>query len=71
MTETTLFFLYKAKKKHIDTGEELAERMGISYPTLSKRMKDPKKFTIEDLLRLEYLTGITVSEVIDMAKEKG
>lgn len=69
MNEKTKFYLYRASLKHIDTGEELAERMGITYPTLQKRMEHPRLFTGAELLRLTELTGITLEEMFEKIKK--
>lgn len=69
MNEKTKFYLHRASQRHIDTGEELAERMGISYPTLQKRMEHPRFFTGADLMRLHDLTGISIEEMFEKIKK--
>ncbi len=69
MNEKTMFYLYHARKKHIENGIELAERMGMSYPTLQKRMEHPRLFTGADLIRLHDLTGISIEEMLEKIKK--
>ncbi len=37
------------------TGETFAARIGISYPTLARRMRSPGTFTLAELRRFERL----------------
>lgn len=46
------------KLQHLRLGltkPEIAEGLGISLPTLNSRIKDPQRFTINNLLKLKKL----------------
>lgn len=62
--------LNKAQEKHIYNQEELAERMGWSIPTCSKKINNPLLMTLAEAQKLCKLTGITVDELITIGGKR-
>lgn len=45
------------------TSKELAERIGIDPCTLSRKQKDPSKYTLAEISRIERVTKTKILEV--------
>lgn len=46
--------------------EELAEIVGISAPTLYRKLRAPLKMTIGDAIRIKDVLGLTDEEALDI-----
>lgn len=55
--------LNRADDMHIYTLAELAARMHMSIPTMSKKINDPKLLSLGEAIRLCSLTGFTLDEL--------
>lgn len=50
--------------KQGNTRELLAEKLGISVPTLKRRIEDPEEWTVGDVLKLTDVLDCDVSDLI-------
>lgn len=61
--------MYKLRAKIIEAEmnvEELAEIIGISAPTLYRRLRTPLKMTIGDVIKIKDVLGLTDEEALDI-----
>lgn len=61
MTEEHFKFILIFKEKKI-TKKEIAERMGITMPTLNARLDNPKTFKIREAENLSEILNINILE---------
>jgi DNA-binding Lrp family transcriptional regulator len=47
----------------IDNNRELAQRLGVSPPTLIAKLKDPERLTLVDIRRLDRTVGLSEQAV--------
>lgn len=61
--------MHKLRAKIIEAEmnvEELAEIIGISAPTLYRRLRTPLKMTIGDVIKIKDVLGLTDEEALDI-----
>ena len=61
--------MHKLRAKIIEAElnvEELAEIIGISAPTLYRRLRTPLKMTIGDVIKIKDVLGLTNEEALDI-----
>ena len=61
--------MYKLRAKIIEEEmnvEELAEIIGISTPTLYRKLREPLKMTIAEAIKIKDVLGLTDEEALDI-----
>ena len=61
--------MHKLRAKIIEAEmnvEELAEIIGITAPTLYRRLRTPLKMTIGDVIKIKDVLGLTDEEALDI-----
>ena len=61
----------KIRKSRALTAAELAKKIGVTQPTISRYERESRKMTVENAQRISATLGCTIDELFEREDEEG